>query len=212
MRLLLVTASAVLAAAASHAAPNEPAAGRIDAWLATIETLDGRFEQQLLDEAGELLGASQGTMTLKRPGRFVWHYTAPSELLVVSDGERIYSYDVELENVTVMRQAEAMSASPAQLLAGAGSVSDGFEVRSAWRSENYDWFELVPREGEQDFRVVRLGFDDDALVAMELHDQLGQVTRIAFLELRHNVPVADDRFAFVVPDGVDVITGPETAR
>lgn len=200
-----------LATALPASADTAAATARIDAWLADVETLAATFEQQLLDEAGAVLGASSGEMTLKRPGLFRWHYKQPSELLVLSDGKQIYSYDVELENVTVMQQADALTGSPAQLLAGAGSVADGFEVRAAWSSETVDWFELVPRDGERDFRLLRLGFEADELAAMELHDQLGQVTRIVFFAVSRNEPVAESQFVFVVPEGVDVIAGPESA-
>lgn len=209
MKLFAVLALALTVANAS-AAGDDKATARIDAWLAGVETLEAQFEQQLLDEGGDVLGASKGTMTLKRPGLFRWHYTAPSELLVLSDGSQIYSYDVELENVTVMPQSDALRGSPAQLLAGAGSVAESFDIRSSWTSETVDWFELAPRDGERDFRLVRLGFENDELAGMELHDQLGQVTRIVFFSVRRNEPVAADQFVFVVPEGVDVISGPET--
>lgn len=207
---LIVVAGLTLAAIAARA--DDSAADRIDAWLSGVETLSAGFEQQLFDESGQVLGDSRGTMTLKRPGLFRWHYTEPSELLVVSDGQKIWSYDVELENVTVIEQSEALTGSPAQLLAGAGSVAQGFDVGASWSTESVAWYELKPRSGQPDFRIVRLGLDGERLAGMELHDQLGQVTRISFQSVQRNLPVSDDDFSFAVPDGVDVIVGSEGHR
>ena len=144
-------------------------------------------------------------MSIKRPGRFRWHYTTPDELLVLGDGEKIWSYDVELENATVALQADALPGNPAALLAGNSEAASAFDVLKSWKTDETDWVEMIPQEEQRDFRSVRLGFVDQALVAMELHDQLGQTTRIVFSRISQNKPVDDELFVFTPPAGVDVI-------
>ena len=197
--------------AIAHAADSDPSLERLETWLGSVETLSGVFDQRLLDESGQVVAQSSGTLTLKRPGLFRWHYTAPSELLVVSDGRQVFSYDVELDNVTVMEQGDALRGSPAALLAGKGTVADGYELVGAYRADDTEWVELKPRGAERDFRILRLGLAGDLLVGMELHDQLGQVTWVGFSDLERNGAVDDDAFSFEIPEGVDVIRGGETA-
>jgi len=186
------------------AAEPEPLA-RVEAFLDSTATLQGEFSQVLIDEHGQVLAESAGTMSIKRPGRFRWHYTTPDELLVLGDGEKIWSYDVELENATVALQADALPGNPAALLAGNSEAASAFDVLKSWKTDETDWVEMIPQEEQRDFRSVRLGFVDQALVAMELHDQLGQTTRIVFSRISQNKPVDDELFVFTPPAGVDVI-------
>lgn len=200
-----------LPGAVGHAADSAGPLERLETWLASVETLSGTFDQRLLDESGQIMAQSAGTLTLKRPGLFRWHYTSPSELLVVSDGSQVFSYDVELDNVTVMEQGDALRGSPAALLAGKGTVADGYELAASYRADDVDWVELKPRGTQRDFRMLRLGLGGDRLVGMELHDQLGQITRLGFGDLKRNGPVDDELFVFEIPAGVDVIRGGEPA-
>lgn len=178
----------------------------VENFLLKTSTLSAEFNQVLLDERGQILAESHGTMAIKRPGRFRWHYTAPEELLVMGDGSQIWSYDVELENATVASQVETLSGNPAALLAGNSDAADAFEVKKSWRAETVDWVELVPKHKQRDFQAIRLGFNADVLVAMELHDQLGQTTSITFDRVLQNQPIGDELFVFTPPEGVDVIS------
>lgn len=187
-------------------ADDSEAMSRVDKFLASTQTLSAEFAQTLLDESGRVLTESQGTMAIKRPGRFRWHYQTPEELLVLGDGKQVWSYDVELENATMAAQDDTLSGNPASLLAGDSNATEAFKVIKTWRAGNADWIELAPRDAQHDFSAVRLGFANDVLVSMELHDQLGQTTRIVFDRVIQNNPLADDLFVFTVPAGVDVIT------
>ncbi|NND59111.1 MAG: outer membrane lipoprotein chaperone LolA [Gammaproteobacteria bacterium] len=207
--LLAGVLSVVLSTAV--AADDDKDFSQLDAWLSSVETLHGDFSQQLLNARGETLSESTGTLHLSRPGLFRWHYDKPAELLVIGDGEQVYNYDVELESVTIMPQGDALSGSPVALLAGTGSLADGFDYAGGWEAAGVRWSELVPHGEERDFRLIRLALENDRLVAMELHDQLGQVTRIEFDGLEHNVPVGEMVFEFEIPDDVDVILSGESA-
>lgn len=201
----LAALTAGLLVVAAQAADSDGPLQRLETWLESVQTLSGVFEQQLLSDSGQVIAVSSGTLSLKRPGLFRWHYTQPSELLVVSDGSHVYSFDVELDNVTVMEQSDALRGSPAALLAGEGSIAEGYDLNASYTAGLVDWVELKPTSGERDFRIVRLGLAVDRLVAMELHDQLGQITRVEFRGLKKNAAVDDDAFRFDIPEGVDVI-------
>ncbi|NNF62556.1 MAG: outer membrane lipoprotein chaperone LolA [Gammaproteobacteria bacterium] len=190
----------VLLGATAHADPS-----RIEQFLDATRTLNGQFSQVLTDAQGKVLSESEGTMAIKRPGRFRWHYTSPDELLVLGDGKQIWSYDVALENATVASQDKTLAGNPAALLAGDGTAADAFETVRTWHSGATEWVELAPKQKQRDFRSVRLGFAGAALVAMELDDQLGQTTRIEFSSIEQNSPVEDALFVFIPPPGVDVI-------
>lgn len=200
----LLAALACLAAAA-QAQPPGPAAERVDRYLSRLTTLRAGFEQEVLDATGAVREQASGTLAIAKPGRFRWDYREPSEQLLVSDGRTLWLYDAELEQVTVRKADQALSATPASLLSGQGKASESFEVADAGRAEGVEWALLTPRLGDTDFREVRLGFRDGGLERMELVDRLGQTTRIRFTKVEINPVLADGLFDFRPPPGVDVV-------
>ncbi len=146
-----------------------------------------------------------GTLAIEKPGRFRWDYQSPSPQLLVSDGRTIWLYDEELEQVTVRRAGDTLTATPASLLSGRDKASERFEAVAGVPRDGLEWVILTPRLEDTDFREVRLGFRGDALVRMELEDRLGQTTRIAFSDLQQNVALPPGLFTFEPPPGVDVV-------
>lgn len=200
----------LLTLASPGAAASDGDLDQLEQWLLGVQTLQGSFVQTLTRD-GDIQSQSRGTMQLSRPGLFRWHYTEPAELLVVSDGRQVYNYDVELESVTVIPQQQALTGSPIALLSGEKKISDGFVATGRWQAGEVAWTELEPRDTGSDFSLIRLGLEDERLVAMELHDQLGQVTRVEFSSVDLNLPLAAGLFRFEIPQGVDVIESGEAA-
>ena len=107
----------------------------IDGFVTDITTLQSRFEQSLMDADGRILEVSTGTLEIQRPGRFRWAYSEPYEQLLVADGLNVWSYDIDLAQVTVKPQAAVLSNTPAQLLGGSRDAMDQFVhdgVRGRW--------------------------------------------------------------------------------
>jgi outer membrane lipoprotein carrier protein len=200
----LLAALACLAAAA-QAQPPGPTAERVDRYLSRLTTLRAGFEQEVLDSTGSVREEASGTLAIAKPGRFRWDYRKPSEQLLVSDGRTLWLYDAELEQVTVRKADQALSATPASLLSGQGNASESFEVADAGSADGYEWALLKPRLGDTDFREVRLGFRNGRLERMELVDRLGQTTRIRFTDVEINPVLTDGLFDFKPPPGVDVV-------
>jgi outer membrane lipoprotein carrier protein len=197
--------SAALAILAVAPAGADETFVRAQHYLDTLGTLSAHFTQTLVDPDGKVVEESEGTLQIKRPGRFRWDYAAPHEQLVVADGKRLWLYDPGLEQVTVKALDATLGSTPAMLLGGTGSLRDGYDVVRDYTEGDLAWVELVPRAKQSDFHRVRLGFADDELRRMELEDTLDQVTRIELSDVEHDAPLADDLFAFVVPPGTDVV-------
>ena len=153
----------------------------------------------------EALSADTGRMAIARPGRFRWDYDAPLEQIIVSDGERVWIYDVELEQVTARRLGDALGRTPAILLAGDGDVEDAYRVEDLGAEGPLAWVALTPRSDDSHFAAIRIGFESERLRMLELVDGFGQTTRITLHQAEENPQPDAARFAFVPPDGVDVI-------
>ena len=201
-------------AAAQTANPVSALSGAesLDRFLRETRTLRAEFHQELHDTQGRLMDTASGTLSLKRPNRFLWDYREPFEQRVVADAEDLWIYDVELGQVTVTPLEGSISSSPAMLLSGDGDVRDGFEVVESFESGDVRWVELRPKKQGADFHSVRVGFTAGALVGLELMDALDQTTRIRFHDLVVNPDIGNESFRFRPPAGVDVIGQPAGGR
>lgn len=174
-------------------------------FIAELDTFEADFEQSLYGTDPEPLESSVGSVRLKRPGRFVWTYTEPETQIIIADGERIWMYDKDLEQVTVNRIDDRIAGSPLELLMNAGDLEESFDLRSLGEAEGIRWVELSPREPSSDFEMVFIGLDDSGLAAMELRDNFGQATQIRFSNFKSGIELDDSLFVFDAPDGVDIL-------
>jgi outer membrane lipoprotein carrier protein len=197
---------ATLYAAVALAQPAADAVARVDAYLASLRTLSADFAQVVRDRDGRVVDRASGTLSLSRPNRFRWDYVQPYVQTIVADGERLWLYDSDLEQVTVRALEAGLGSTPAMLLSGAGRVADAFEPAGVERSGDWTWNRLRPKQAGTDFEIVGLAFDARGeLAAMELRDKLGQTTVIEFARLRRNPKLDAKLFRFEPPPGADVI-------
>lgn len=171
-----------------------------------VRTYQALFQQVVLDEGFNPIEESSGRVLIKRPGRFRWDYEPPNAHKIIADGEKVWIYDVELEQVTVRSLKAAVGSTPAGLLAGGAEINEEFEVKDLGEVNGpLHWVRLMPKSEDVGFEDIRIGFEDGRLRVMELIDGLGQTTRITMTEGVENESIPDARFDFTPPEGVDVI-------
>jgi len=203
----------VLAASNVHAQARIDELGEklVNDFLTNITTLEGRFEQSLIDAEGAIVETNSGTLEIERPTRFRWTYTEPYEQWLIADGVNVWSYDLDLEQVTVKPQAEALANTPALLLGGAEDALEQFEFGGTTIETVTTWVRLEPKNKDSGFNRVELGFIDSELRRMVFFDNLEQTTLVALHDVKVNEPIESARFEFVVPDGVDLVGTPAVA-
>ncbi|TDV25042.1 outer membrane lipoprotein carrier protein [Paraburkholderia caballeronis] len=150
---------------------------------------------------------SSGTFVFARPGKFIWSYEKPYQQLLQADGETLYVYDKDLNQVTRRKLGGALGASPAAILFGSNDLEKNFTLRDAGVKDGIDWLELTPKSKDTQFQRVGIGFRDGNLEAMELHDVFGNVTLLTFSDIQKNPPLPASQFRFAVPKGADLIDG-----
>lgn len=175
-------------------------------FLKEFETLQSDFTQTLLDEAGEQLEQTSGTLYLQQPGKFNWTYKHPYLQKIISDGEVLWIYDEDLEQLTIRDfSSEELEQTPAAIILGNAFPEKHFIQVDLGNIEGYKWIELTPRDLEAQFKNIRIGFDAKRLGMMVIADNLGQTTRIDFSNVNKNQKLSADLFEFIVPEGIDVI-------
>jgi outer membrane lipoprotein carrier protein len=175
------------------------------AFNASSRTATGRFEQQVFDRGGKTVERASGTFAFQRPGKFRWTYEKPHKQLLVGDGSRLWIHDPDLNQVTVKRIDQAISSTPAALLAGKDDITALFTLRDAGAADGLSWVEATPKAQDTGFEKVRLGLQGKSLAAMELYDSLGGHTMLRFIDLKSNAPVSPESFKFSPPKGADIL-------
>lgn len=181
------------------------ASEKLTIFLQSVVTFKAQFEQVVLGPKGEVIETAQGQFILERPGKFRWDYLNPYPQEIVADGKRIWFYDVDLEQVTVQPQKEALTDTPATLLSGEMLPDEKYQVTDLTSDDGYAWVELIPKDADSNFQSVRFAFDDQGLRQMIMRDSFDQYTRLIFSEVSENIALDEKTFAFVPPEGVDVV-------
>jgi len=202
-RMLLITLLAILSFPLQAA--EDVAIQRLTTLLNQAQTISGRFSQLTLDGSGTQLQETSGSMALKRPGQFRWHTDAPMEQLLISNGETIWLFDPDLEQVTIQKMDQRLTHTPALLLSGdISKIAESFAITLKEGGSVVD-FILKPKATDSLFESLRLSFRGGVINDMQLIDNVGQRTNILFLGGRLNPPIEASQFTFEVPAGVDVI-------
>jgi outer membrane lipoprotein carrier protein len=171
-------------------------------------TFRADFSQTLLDKNLRVIQKASGSMMFERPGKFRWTYEQPYQQLIVADGQRVWFYDQDLDQVTVRQLDLALGSTPAALLAGSNAIERDFDLLEIEAQEGQlEWLEAIPKSRESVFELIRLGFSQAGLLReMVLRDSFGQVTWLIFSQIEQNPTLAPDLFQFTPPAGADVIS------
>ncbi|HHF7366530.1 TPA: outer membrane lipoprotein chaperone LolA [Legionella bozemanae] len=176
----------------------------LQAKLNGIRSMTAVFKQTVKAKH-RVVSRSSGTMALQRPGRFRWQTTQPMEQLMVADGQKIWVYDKDLEQVTVKTQQKGLGGTAALFLSGYDdTVTRDFKVAQS-NVGNELVFDLKSKSPKANFQRIKLMFRQNTLTGLELYDQLGQVTTVQLLQIKLNPKLAASLFQFKTPKGVDVV-------
>ena len=196
------TLLAVLTTMPAHAGSIE----KLHAFIEQTRSAKANFTQEVTDSNGSVQQQARGTVQFERPGKFRWTYDKPYEQVIVGDGEKLWIYDKDLNQVTRRNLDKALGSSPAALLAGADDVDKYFSLNAVGVKNKLDWLEVRPYNEDSLFARVRMGFRGNILEIMELHDHFGQKTTIKLSNLQRNPKSPPELYTFTVPQGADLVT------
>src|SRR5450830_129678 len=129
----LFSVVAALVALTMTGAAHAGALDQFKTFVATTKAARGEFTQQQIkkSEASKTAPLSTGTFLFARPGKFIWTYQKPYEQLLQADGESLYIYDKDLNQVTVKKLGNALGSSPAAILFGSNDLEKNFTLSEA---------------------------------------------------------------------------------
>ena len=200
--LSVVCSLLLLLPAINHAAqPPDYFTGFFDGLL----TMQADFDQQVLDGDLQLLQSSQGRMWIMRPARFHWDYETPYKQQLVADGEHLWSYDEELEQVTVQPAGEVLTSTPAMLLSGDQPLEQLFTIEETSDATAGQRVTLIPKSDDSNVTRLHVYFSGGLLTRIDAEDSFGNTTQFSFTRLQRNPELDATLFSFTPPAGADVI-------
>lgn len=185
----------------------------LERFLRDVKSAQADFTQvvtspQRAGEAAPRSKTSRGRFEFQRPGRFRFEYRQPFEQTIVADGQTLWLYDLDLNQVTARPQQDVLGSTPAALIASGTdlkALSEVFELKPAPAKDGLEWVEARPRSEQGQLQNVRVGFRQGQLAALEIVDSLGQRSVLSFVQWQGNVTIPAERFRFQPPAGADVI-------
>lgn len=155
---------------------------------------------------------SSGTFEFARPNRFRFNYKKPFEQSIVADGQTLWLYDADLNQVTARNQSGALGSTPAALIAAAPdlhALQADFKLAAAPDKDGLQWVVATPKAKDGQLQAVRVGFrageKSTGLAALEILDSFGQRSVLSFSQVEVNPHLPIDTFQYKPPKGADVI-------
>jgi outer membrane lipoprotein carrier protein len=184
----------------------------LESFVRTVKTARTDFTQVVTMPAKEGQVArtktSTGTFEFSRPGHFRFVYKRPFEQTIVADGQTLWLYDVDLNQVTARKQALVLGTTPAALIASAVDVKAlqaDFVLAPDADREGQEWVLATPRAKDSGLQNIRVGFRSGELASLEMVDSFGQTSSLRFSGFKANVALDASVFQFKPPQGADVI-------
>jgi len=185
------------------------AAGAADALRAFVQDAKaGRasFTQTVHAPNGNRTKVSSGRFEFSRPNRFRFEYQKPYAQTIVSDGEKVWFHDPDLNQVTVRKLGDALGSTPAAILAGQ-SIERDFDLKDQPDQDGLSWVLATPKGKDGTIQSLRVGFKGRSLSVIEIADSFGQRSVLQFADLQILPSLPPATFHFAVPAGADV-SGP----
>ena len=187
-------------------AEDNPAATMLSKKLAVISSFKANFHQAVKDSSGEVMQEFRGEITIKKPGKLYWRSFEPLVQTVVTNQEKQWYYDADLEQLSIQRVDAKISHTPAMILNGkAEQLNEHYTIELLKKQGDLYVFILRPLDKNSLFESLELHFDGQIVSRLIMADSLQQTTVIEFSNSQLNPAVDDSLFEFVPPPGTEIL-------
>lgn len=188
-------------------APERDPVAELTGLLSTLSTMSAEFKQTVMNKNGVYLQEQTGKLQLKKPNLLRWEVLMPDQMLIVTDGNKVWHYDEDLAQVIIKKfDQEITDTKISKLLLGdVTKTLENFNI-SILDNTDYLCFELINKNNQLDDSFVKaeLGFNDNQqLIMIKIYDHLSQETEFLFNNIKNSVDL--NAFKFIVPKDVDII-------
>lgn len=148
-----------------------------------------------------------GVLSLRKPGRMRWDYSAPAGKLFVSDGKDVYLYlpDANRAEHSRFKESEDLRA-PLAFLLGKLNFYKEFRKFNMRREGDAQWIDAEPNSANLPYSRVEFLIGSDARIQkLRVVGQDQSTMEFWFDQERLNVPLDGKLFAFRLPPGAEMV-------
>jgi outer membrane lipoprotein carrier protein len=209
----LLLAAAVLSSCVYAQKPSPSAkdsakdlAARVDRHYNQLHSLKAGFSETY--QGMGVKRTESGTLLLLKPGRMKWDYASPSGKLFLLDGKYAWFYsqgDPQVQRIPAKELDDLRS--PLRFLLGHTELDKEMDSLKLAAAPNGS-FTLTGQPKDQEKRITRLTLTVTAngtIVAIEIEETDGALTRFTFTGEQPNVAIPAATFHFTPPPGVPVV-------
>lgn len=178
--------------------------------LDSTTSFSAKFQQKVITNGNKPSELTIGTMYSKKPNLFRWEIDKPYKNIILLNNDKLWNYDVDLEQVTIQKFASSKESTPFFLSGSSENLKQEYKIENAFcgqvgfkKSDNC--FRLIPKIEGSSFQSIYIGFKNNQLSQMKMLDLLEQTTLISFSNTKSNIDINPKTFELKIPKGVDVI-------
>jgi len=174
--------------------------------LAETSTIQADVEQLILSQDGRQIQALQAELIMQKPDRLYWHVTEPYEELMISDGESLWYYEPDLEQVSIQDFPQDVENNPILLLNDdLQALAEAYEVSMGYVDEDVRQYVLLPLTASSSYKRFSMTFSGSDLLQMQFESSVGQLTSFSFTNIINNAAIDPAMFSFALPADIEVI-------
>ena len=176
----------------------------INNYLNEIQSIQASFKQTIFSSENDVIDYSEGSFLLKKPGKIIWKFTAPSIKKIVVYNQKITTYDADLNQVLIVPFSDRYQSSLANILLKNDSLMSYYQISSETANENVYSVVLVQKGSNDLFTRMKITVVEMLLTKIKLWDTSGQSIDIRFDNIILNASLSDASFKFSIPKDADV--------
>jgi outer membrane lipoprotein carrier protein len=172
---------------------------------------EANFVQEYVSKMMRQPNKAEGKVYFKKKGMMRWDYTVPNQKFI-SNGHTLWYYQPEEKQVLVSDISSVLKEkTPLAFLAGEGNLKRDFKLinlnESISEKEDNYILELAPKEPLANLTKLILTVDKKTyyVIQADVFDELGNVTRTRFIDIKTNIGLSNSFFHFAIPPGTEVI-------
>jgi outer membrane lipoprotein carrier protein len=202
--------------------PEGPAGQKSDAECETLDMILNQVEKKYMNKGlctrfvqistmkvMDISDTATGKLCAKTPGMMRWEYETPDPQLIVTDGESLWMYRPEDNQVMVGKSPVFFEGGKgAGFLSDIKSLRNNFEITlDAAEDPALHMLKLIPLDKKLDIAVLYLYVSkaDAVLTRIFTINTYGDETRVDLFDHEFIPELKDDLFTFVIPEGTDII-------
>jgi outer membrane lipoprotein carrier protein len=198
--MVLCTSIALATFTNSYAQTSTVGLQAMRTFVAQQKSISGDFVQ--INEGKK--SRQSGRFAMAKPDKFRWEIKKPFEQLLISDGQTLTQWDVDLNQATQRSSEGLLNNTPAALLMGGVAVEKQFGLQDAGNSEGLNWVKATPNKNEGSFKSIKLGFKNGVPAVLLAQDSFGGNVRIELKNIK-TTPINPSTFQLSLPKDADIV-------